>query len=272
MSRPTGNSGTRGGRADTPHRDRRARRASVLRSSGLPSSRARFDARAARVRRRPWLLAAWIAGALTLLAAGVWLVELSPVLVVRSVRVEGVPSGEAPTIVARAGVPMGRPLARVDTSSIARRVSASAVLAEVTVSRSYPSTILISASPKVPVLAAKDPQGQVHVVDSRGIAYATVDVAPKGVPLIHTVENPSSMESMRAAMAVLQALSSKQRGQVTNVTVLGPNMVTLQLGSVKVVWGGAYEPELKVKVMTALLRQKGVETIDVSAPRTPVIR
>jgi hypothetical protein len=56
------------------------------------------------------------------------------------------------------------------------------------------------------------------------------------------------------------------------VTVLGPNMVTLRLGGVKVVWGGASEPELKVKVMTALLKQKDVETIDVSAPRTPVIR
>ena len=49
-------------------------------------------------------------------------------------------------------------------------------------------------------------------------------------------------------------------------------MVTLKLGAVTVVWGGASEPELKVKVMTALLRQKGVGTIDVSAPRTPVIR
>jgi len=99
-----------------------------------------------------------------------------------------------------------------------------------------------------------------------------VSAAPKGVPLINTVENPSSMESMRAAMAVLRALSSGQRSQVTKVTVLGPNMVTFKLGAVTVVWGGASEPELKVKVMAALLRQKDVGTIDVSAPRTPVIR
>jgi len=49
-------------------------------------------------------------------------------------------------------------------------------------------------------------------------------------------------------------------------------MVTFQMGSVTVAWGGASEPELKVKVMTALLRQKRVRTIDVSAPRTPVTR
>jgi len=244
----------------------------VGRPSGLPSSRARFDARAARVRRRPWLLAAWLVVALSLVAGGVWLVRYSPVLVARSVRVEGVPQGDVAQIMRRASVPMGRPLASIDTAEIARRVIATAVLAEVTVSRSYPSTIVITASRRTPVLAVKNPQGQVQVVDSKGVAYATVAAPPRGVPMIDTLENPSSRESMRAALVVLQALSSRQRGQVSEVTVLGPNMVTLKLGAVKVVWGDASEPELKVKVMTALLRQKDVGTIDVSAPSTPVIR
>ena len=200
------------------------------------------------------------------------MVEFSPVLVARSVSVEGVPPGDVSAIVGRAAVPMGTPLARVDTRAIARRVIVAAGLARVTVSRSYPSTVLIVATPRVPVLAVIDPQGQVQVVDSQGVAYATVSAAPKGVPLINTVENPSSMESMRAAMTVLRALSPGQRSQVTKVTVLGPNMVTFELGAVTVVWGGASEPELKVKVMAALLSQKDVGTIDVSAPRTPVIR
>jgi cell division protein FtsQ len=109
-------------------------------------------------------------------------------------------------------------------------------------------------------------------VDSEGVAYATVSTAPKHVPVINTVENPSSMQSLRTAIAVLRALSSRQRGKVTQVTVLGPNMVTLKLDGVDVAWGDGSEPELKVKVMTALLRQRGVAMIDVSAPRTPVIR
>jgi cell division protein FtsQ len=199
-------------------------------------------------------------------------VELSPVLVTRSVRVEGVPPGYVSNIVRRAAVPMGVPLAKVDTSAIARRVILQAALANVSVSRSYPSAIVISASLRVPVLAVKNPQGQVQVVDAQGVVYATVSSAPKGVPLINAVENPPSRESLRGAMAVLRALSAAQRRKVTNVTVLGPNMITLKLGAVTVVWGGASEPELKVKVMTVLLRQNQVGTIDVSAPRTPVIR
>jgi hypothetical protein len=49
-------------------------------------------------------------------------------------------------------------------------------------------------------------------------------------------------------------------------------MVTLKLAGVKVVWGGESEPELKVKVLTALMKQKDARLIDVSAPLTPVIR
>jgi len=218
------------------------------------------------------VLSALLAVVLAMIAGGVWLVELSPVLVARSVRVEGVPARDVAGIVGRAAVPMGTPLAKVNTLAIARRVILTASLAEVTVSRSWPGTVLISATPRVPVLAVRNPQGQVKVVDAKGVAYATVTAPPKGVPLIDTVEDPSSLESMRAAMTVLRALSAGQRDKVTRVTVMGPNMVTLKLGGVTVVWGGASEPELKVKVMSALLKQKGVATIDVSAPRTPVIR
>jgi cell division protein FtsQ len=218
------------------------------------------------------VLAACLGVALAVVAGGVWLLELSPVLVTRSVKVVGAPPGEVSAIVGRAAVPMGAPLAKVDTRAISRRVVAIPTLAKATVSRSYPNTILISVTTRVPVLAVKNPQGQVQVVDSQGVAYETVGVAPTGVPLVDTVENPSSLQSLRAAMAVVQALSPAQRAQVTNLTVQGPNMVTFQLGAVTVRWGGASDPELKVKVMTLLLRQKDVATIDVSAPRTPVIR
>lgn len=213
-----------------------------------------------------------MAGGLALLAGGVWLVQFSPVLVARSVRVEGVPPGAVAEIMRRAAVPIGTPMARVDTTAIADRVIATATLAEVSVGRSWPSTILIMASPRVPVLAVKNPQGQVQVVDSEGVAYATVSAPPKGVPLINTVENPPSRDALRAGITVLRALSPSQRGRVTNVTVSGANMVTLKLGAVTVVWGGASEPELKVRVLTALLGHKGFATIDVSAPRTPVTR
>lgn len=250
----------------------RVRRTSARRPLGLSSSRTRFAARAAHVRRRPWLLTAWLAGGVALMAGGFWLVEYSPVLATRSVRVEGVPPGSISEIARRAAVPMGTPMARIDTASIARRVMATATLAEVSVGLSWPSTVVITASPRVPVLAARNPQGQVKVVDAEGVAYATVSAPPKGVPLVDTVENPPAKDSLLAGIAVLRALLPEQRGRVTDVIVSGANMVTLRLGAITVVWGGASEPELKVKVLTALLKHKGFRTIDVSAPNTPVTR
>lgn len=257
-----------------PHtgRVRRARRREARRPLGLSSSRVRFAARAAHVRRRPWLVAAWLAATFAVLAVGVWLVEFSPVLATRSVRVEGVPHQAVAEIMRRAAVPIGVPMARVDTAAIAERVIASATLAEVSVGLSWPSTIVITASPRVPVLAVKNPQGQVQVVDALGVAYATVEAPPKGVPLINTVENPPAKDTLRAGITVLRTLSASQRRRVTNVTVSGANMVTLKMDAVTVVWGGASEPELKVKVLTALLRHKGFTMIDVSAPNTPVTR
>lgn len=250
----------------------RVGRTSARRPLGLSSSRTRFAARAAQVRRRPWLLAGWLAGGVALVAGGFWLVEYSPVLVARSVRVEGVPPGSVSEITRRAAVPMGTPMARLDTTAIAARVIATATLAEVSVGLSWPGTVVITASPRVPVLAVRNPKGQVKVVDVEGVAYATVSAPPKGVPLVDTVENPPAKDSLLAGIAVLRALSADQRERVTDVIVSGANMVTLRLGPVTVVWGGGSEPELKVKVLTALLKHKGFRTIDVSAPSTPVTR
>ncbi|MGZ4720908.1 cell division protein FtsQ/DivIB [Oryzihumus sp.] len=241
------------------------------RSTGVASSRARFAARAAGVRRRPWLLAGWSLGIVGLLAGLAWLVWFSPVLAARTVRIQGVPAAAVADITARAQVPLGQPLARVDTRAIARRVIASATLAEVTVSRSWPSTVVITASPRVPVLAVKNPQGQVQVVDADGIAYATVPAAPRGVPQIRTDVTPPSREALRAGISVLQALTPAQRRQVTDVRVTGASSVSLTLGRRTVVWGGASDPELKVKVLSVLLRQNA-SLIDVSTPGTPVIR
>ena len=240
--------------------------------SGLASSRSRFAARAAAVRRRPWLLAAWGLAVVAVLVAGLWLVEISPVLAARTVRVEGVPAGAVAGIRDRADVPVGTPLARLDTDAIAQRVIEAGTLAEVTVARSWPRTVVIRASLRQPVVAFRNSQGQVKVADKDGVVYATVSTAPRGVPVITATSGAPDRDALVAAISVLDALSKDQRHTVTDISVSSANLVTLKLGKVTVVWGGASEPQLKVEVMTVLLGQKGVRTIDVSAPRTPVTR
>jgi cell division protein FtsQ len=240
--------------------------------TGLASSRARFQDRAAHVRRRPWRLTAWTLGTLALVAALVWVVAFSPVLAVRTVEVVGVPEAEVEPITALAAVPMGTPLARVDDSAIADRVRQRATLANVSIERSWPRTLVIHADPRVPVLVAKNPQGQLHVVDARGVAYAQVRTAPKGVPMVNAAsEEALSKDALMAAVDVVEVLPHGLQRQVSDVTVSGANLVTLKVRGTTVVWGGVGEPEKKLTVMTALLKGKP-KLIDVSAPDTPVTR
>ena len=245
----------------------------TTRRTGLDSSRARFQQRAAEVRRRPWRLAGWGAAVVALVAALVWVVCFSPLLVVREVEVVGVPATEAPAVSRLAAVPLGTPLARVDDAAVADRVRQLATMADVSIERSWPSTLVIHASPRVPVLVAKNPQGQLHVVDSRGIAYAQVNTAPRGVAMVNAASDDAlSRDALLAAVAVVKVLPAPLQRQVTDVTVVsGANLVTLRVRGTTVVWGGVSQPEKKLTVMSALLKSRP-KLIDVSAPDTPVTR
>jgi cell division protein FtsQ len=249
-----------------------SRRTSTSPPRGLASSRERFQVRADRVRRRPWRLAAWVVAVLALVAALVWLVAFSPVLAVRTVEVVGVPADEVAPIRLLAAVPAGIPMARVDDTAVADRVRQRATLANVSIERSWPSTLVIHASPRVPVLVTKNPQGQLHVVDSRGVAYAQVRTAPKSVPMVHTASEAGlSRDALMAAVDVVEVLPPALQKQTSNVTVSGANLVTLRVRGTTVVWGGVGQPEKKLAVMTALLKGRP-KLIDVSAPDTPVTR
>jgi cell division protein FtsQ len=245
---------------------------SASRRTGLASSRDRFQRRALAARRRPWRLAGWSMLGLAVVAALVWVVAFSPVLAVRAVEVVGVPSSEVPAIRALADVPLGVPLARVDGDAVSYRVRQRATLADVSIERSWPSTLVIHASPRVPFLVVENPQGQLHVVDADGVAYTQVDKAPRGVPVVNAASSEAlSRDALQAAVSVVRVLPATLQRRVSNVTVSGANLVTLTIGRTTVVWGGVNEPEKKLEIMTALLPGRP-KVIDVSAPDTPVTR
>ena len=242
------------------------------RGTGLASSRARFQRRAQEVRRRPWRLAAYAAVVLAVVALLVWAVGFSPLFVVRSVEVVGVPPAQVPAIRGLAEVPEGQPLARVDRKAVAGRVAQLATLADVSIELSWPSTLVIHASPRVPFLVVKNPQGQLQVVDASGLAYAQVDAAPKGVPVVIAASQAAlSRDALAAAVSVVRVLPDRLQRQVTRVVVSSADLVTLTLGRTEVVWGGIDQPERKLTIMAALLAG-GPRVIDVSAPDTPVTR
>ena len=239
---------------------------------GLATSRDRFQLRAQEARRRPWRLAGYAAGGLLLAVLLVWLVAFSPVLAVRTVEVVGVPASQAATVRRLAAVPSGQPLARVDGDAVAERVAELATVADVSIERSWPSTLVIHASPREPFLVVKNPQGQLKVVDESGLAYAEVSSAPKGIPVVNAASQGAlSREALATAVTVLRVLPEALQRRVSNVTVSSADLVTLKIGRTTVVWGGVGEPERKLAIVTALLKG-GPKVVDVSAPDTPVTR
>ena len=271
---PDGHSGAGPGRGPRPARrlGRLRLPGGAWRRSGPDGSRVRFEPRAAAVRRRPRALVAVAAGVVVVLALAVWLVGFSSVLAVRTVTVSGLADpGEQQAVVAAAQVPVGVPLARVDTGGAVERVAQIPTIASVSVSRSWPSTVVVSVQRKVAVLAVKNPQGQLQVVDATGVPFETVTALPPGVAQVNAATDAPDPEGIKAAISVLQLLPAEQRAQVSGVTVTSADLVTFQLGTVNVVWGGVADGPKKLAVLQALLSTKpGV--VDVSAPDTPITR
>lgn len=239
---------------------------------GLASSQERFGARARGVRRRPWRR--WLGGlaCLALTVAAGWALWYSSLLTVRSVEVDGVGAADAAAVRAIAAGSTGTQLARVDTGALERAVRARRSVADASVERSWPSTLAVHVVPRRPALVLQNPNGQLEVVDARGVAYATTTSRIAGVPLVSATSNAAvTADALTAALSVVRALPPTLGHSVRDITVSSASLVTFTTDHTQVVWGGSEQAPLKVRIISALLRQKP-RLIDVSAPRTPVSR
>jgi cell division protein FtsQ len=244
--------------------------------SGRVSSAARFADRARRVRwrsRRRLLL--WLLAAVAVVALGVVL-WTGPVLLVRSVDVQALggpalTAAQVAQVRERAQVPMRRPLARVDTEAVARRAEQLPYVADVSVARGWPSTLRLQVRLRVPVAAVPTPQG-IRLVDDEGVAYARVDTAPAGVPVVSVeLGGRQGRAALDAALSVLSQLPDSLRESVKQVRATSPDSVRLRVDGADVVWGSADRTPRKAQIYAAL-RAVPAKVYDVSSPDTPVTR
>ena len=243
-----------------------------LEDPGVSSSANRFRERALSNRRRPWRRALFVVLAAVVVAALVWVVGWSTWLGVDDVEVTGATGAEARAVAALVDVPVGTPLARVDTDAVGARVRQRITVAEVSVRRSWPGTLTVEVVPRSAALVVQNPQGRLEVVDAEGVTFATVPSVPKGVPVVTaTGAEGTTREALLSSLALLEALPDDMAKSVSGIKLSSANLVTFTLGSRTVVWGGGEESARKVAILSALLRTKA-KVIDVSAPDTPVTR
>ncbi|MBK8463386.1 MAG: FtsQ-type POTRA domain-containing protein [Nigerium sp.] len=210
-----------------------------------------------------------IAAVLTVIGAGVWVVYGSSWLRTEEVRVSGADLTGADAVLEAAGVPLGEPLASVDTNGVVARVSELVAVAQVRVSREWPATLAIVVTEERPAIAiALEP---VYVwVSAEGRVFHTSEERPDGVLI---ARGEIGDEATLAALARVAAdLPQPVREQASYLKAGTTDSVTVMLADGRrVLWGSAEDGALKASVIVPLLGVKADE-YDVSAPTHPTTR
>ncbi len=224
--------------------------------------------------------------AVVVLAVAAVAVLHSPMLSVRRVQVEG-PHGGTPTVAIVRAARLGGhpPLVDVDTAAVAARVESLPFVRTARVTRSWPSTVLIAVTARVPSLVMAVPGGGWAELDRSGRVLARVPSRPPGLALL-TVERAggtlappavgaSVATAARAGVEVAATLPPAFSAQVTAVTELAAGTVDLTLSSgLTVVLGTAADLHAKYVDVASIIAGAplhGAKTIDVSVPQSPTV-
>jgi cell division protein FtsQ len=192
---------------------------------------------------------------------------------VEQVQVTGNVTVPEADVVEVAAVPLGGPLAAVDTAAVATRVVQLPPVESVRVGRSWPHTVTVEITERVPVATVPTSRGPM-LIDRAGVVYQ--GTPPHELPRLTTAPRTGDPATV-AAVAVLAALPDTLRSQVQSAgaTVAAPGapgQVTLHMaGGEEVRWGAPERAAEKVTALTALLTQPG-RVYDVTSPDLPTIR
>jgi cell division protein FtsQ len=209
---------------------------------------------------------------------GTWTLYGSPWLRATHVVVRGTQELTVGQVERAARVPLGGALVSVDTGAVRDRlVKALPRIDRVSVRRSWPHTVSVVVTERTPAAVLRS-GARYTEVDSGGVRFATVDEAPRGVPLIQLAPTPSASlrqfgtkALLRASIEVAADLPASLRGQATAIRVRSYDGITVELsGGRDVMWGSAEDGTRKAAVLTALMKaEPHAEHFDVSAPTAP---
>jgi cell division protein FtsQ len=227
--------------------------------------RLRREARPAPRHRRVRRIA--LVGVLVLGLVGVaaWVLLGTAALSVRRIEVTGSTVVSPDQVKIVAAVPLGTPLARVDTAAVGDRVKALPSVADVDVRRAWPSTLVIAVTERQPVAVVASGRRYLEL-DPTGVVFNTVPAKPAGLPLL-VVRTPGPADpATRAGLTVVAALTPRLRAALKQVVADSPTSIHLDLADGRlIVWGDATQSAKKAQVATALLGRASTR-IDVSAP------
>jgi cell division protein FtsQ len=217
-----------------------------------------------------------------LLGGALWLVFFSSVFDVRTVSVTGTMVLTREQVLSAAQVPLGGPLEGLDTGAVEARVEKALPRVEhADVSTSWPHTVRIVVTERVPIAAVRGSDGTYTLEDAAGVRFAVQPRPPAGVPVVQLALSQVGKGELAqfpepvlvaGAVEVAKALPASIARQTRAVVVRSYDDVELNLSSgVTVYWGSPEQSARKAVVLGALMKQSA-RGYDVSAPTDPALR
>lgn len=230
-------------------------------------SRRRWVNRFARLRLL-WVLL----GAVIVLGLVGWVVWGTSALGVRHVVVDGAAAISQDQVVAAAAIGDGTPLAKLDVDAVAARVESLPLVANASVRRDWPRSVVISVRERVAV-AVVEVDGSTRALDRDGVLFRAYDKAPPELPVVRlAASGDAADEAMREVATVVRSLDEQISRRLERVRAASMDSIILKLTDGALVrWGSAADSGQKALVLAQLLKQDAT-VYDVTAPERPTTR
>lgn len=220
---------------------------------------------------------------LTLIAALVWLLFISPVfrLQAEDIEVSGgnawVANKKVESIVREQG---DRSLMLVSTKSIEEDIGGMAGVTDAQVHKHFPHGLDVTFRAQEPTAILKDSQGTLTAVDRKGRVLNAVDRPAKNIPIIQVanLERGKSDRTVKQTLLILSSMPEDMRHSVTKVTADTQDSITTELnrGERVIIWGDGSDLKLKLAVVDKIINDPSKigdkHQLDVSAPLRPIVK
>jgi cell division protein FtsQ len=250
---------------------RSARAATRARKKAERTEYRRFTV-STRQRRLTWTAGV---GSVVALVVLVIIVTTSPLMSLRTIKVEGAVRLTNAQVIEQLQPLAGLPLAQVSGADVARELSDVALIQSVDTRVELPDTLAVSIIERTP-LGAVGTAGNFRVVDQAAVELWSDTVRPSELPLIGVAAD-SDDRGFRAIVEALAVIPEEVLRRIDRITASSADTVAFSLrdSDHQVLWGSSEFSAQKARALPAALQAAGAagaKLIDLSTPETVVIR
>lgn len=218
----------------------------------------------------PWRRILGAAGISLVVLAVLWaVVYFTPLFAVKNVEVEGTRHLAEEDVVSAAGVAEDTPLAQVSMRNTGSNVVSLAWVKSVTVSRKWPSTLLVEVEENTAVAFLEGSDGT-HLIDPEGREFAQDTPPEDAVELTGSSDSDDAVR--KDAVDIAAALSEPARAAVASIEAKSKYEFILHLKDNRtIVWGASEDNANKALAVDTVLQREGSE-FNVTNPRQVTVK